>query len=353
MLRSWPALNAAYREAQRRFLGKPGVCGIGLGRAFSESDGDYRGGLCIKVSVVKKMKTAEIRPADRIPGSITVSVPGSKRRARIPIDVVEIGSAKQAEAERPWPSAGALRVGRLFSFGRQTAPAGSTPFADGDAVLGTTGALLRAGQSWFATSAGHVFTETCKDKYDRPEGVRAVGCQDRSWERVQGADFSPATIKLGTRISDVMIFAVPAALRPDGGRGWPPGFAGKIATTKDIEAALDATTTTGFVWVERGAGIPTRIPIDLQEGLQHFKPLVRCGNQQVEFAYVFTWRCRFTEAANTLGGDSGAPVFLDAPEPRLLGFHFLEAGEYSYAMDALLFFRQYVGEPGTDFDFPL
>jgi len=73
--RTYPALSIAYAEIRQRFHGSAGICGIGVGRKFSERTGQYgtapdsTGGLCIKVFVKKKKRRSSGKITSR-PGSM-------------------------------------------------------------------------------------------------------------------------------------------------------------------------------------------------------------------------------------------------------------------------------------------
>jgi hypothetical protein len=212
--------------------------------------------------------------------------------------------------------------------------------------IGTTGALIRfEDNSCYGISAGHVFTDAGSISARRPQGTRAMGVEDKKWQRVQGSRFYPITIRTAEWIRDQMLFPLPAAFRPAPDKiTWPDGFLKELATQADIERAVRAETATGFIWVDRRGQRPEAIPVDLEAGLPLFKVPVQCGNTVKTLTYVMTWPLRFlTRTQRTLGGDSGAPVFLwteDNSKCRLLGMHFLKLDNHAYAMDVRAFFRE-------------
>lgn len=355
LLRRDPLLAEARKEARKRFAKLPGVCGIGIGRPFSEERGSYRGeDFAIKVSVLEKRSNKKLRPAERIPKTLSTEEPETGRMKRIRVDVVEVGEVRQSSETRPFPSSGALRVGRLFAF--QKSPPSPGALLPDRVRVGTVGAILRAksGRS-LVVSAGHVFVNTCKGVFDAPTAATALGCNGRTWVQVAAGSYRPLTIRPGVFVEDCLALLPPDALIPTLQYGWPAGFKGEMVENDDVTQALSADRESGFVWVERGTGVGTRVPIDLESDEQSFKASLRCDASLRSMSYGFVWRCRFTSSTTT-DGDSGSPVFLTTPSgPRLLAFHFFktEHRNASYSCDARLFFRRHVGEPGLDFEFPL
>jgi hypothetical protein len=269
---------------------------------------------------------------------------------------VEVGEIRQADAEtRPFPSSGALRSGRLFAF--KVPPPAPGTLLPSRVEVGTVGAILRAkGGQVVVVSAGHVFVDTCRGVFDAPDTSTAVGCNGRTWVEIPAGSYSPISIRPGTIVEDCLALVPPNALIATSRYGWPPGFKGEVVEDDDVTRALSSDAECGFVWVERGAGIPTPIAIDLESHEQSFRASLRCGDTLRSMRYGFVWRCRFTTPITTTGGDSGSPVFLTTESgPRLLGFHFFESEQKNacYLCDARLFFRRHVGEPGRDFVFPL
>jgi hypothetical protein len=90
------------------------------------------------------------------------------------------------------------------------------------------------------------------------------------------------------------------------------------------------------------------LPIDLQAGLDVFNPRV-CPNMATNYRYVWPYRLVGGAAQQTIGGDSGAGVFVPAIDKpgfcRLLGFHFLHDSESlrGYALDGSVFFKRAFG----------
>ncbi|MEQ1735633.1 MAG: hypothetical protein ABL886_04425 [Rhodoglobus sp.] len=357
LLRQDSFLAEARREAAKRFAKLPGVCGIGIGRPFSEEKGSYRGeGFAIKVSVLEKRRGAEIPPEEQIPKTLLVKDSETGARRRICIDVVEVGEIRQTDAEtRPFPSSGALRAGRLFAF--KVPPPTPGALLPDPVEVGTVGAILRAkGGQVVVVSAGHVFADTCRGVFEAPDAPTALGCNGRTWVEVPAGSYSPITIRPGIHVEDCLALLPPGALTATSQYGWPPGFKGEVVENNDVTRALSSDAECGFVWVERGPGVPTPIAIDLESHEQSFSASLRCGATLRSMRYGFVWRCRFTTQSTTTGGDSGSPVFLTTESgPRLLGFHFFESEQKnaSYSCDARLFFRRHVGEPGKDFVLPL
>jgi hypothetical protein len=354
--RKYPALRAAYDEVCRRFEDTEGVCGIGVGRKFSESTQKYgaapesTGGLCIKVFVERKQK--KVPKKDRIPSWIDVSVKGARKKTRVLLDVVSVAGKSRKrpvavfENGRGWPMAGKITPGRFFAFGKKPASViGNRPFTAKDVDLGTTCAVVRFEDgSHYGISAGHVFTDACSAEARRPEGTRALGVKGREWEKVQGTKFYPITIKTAEWIRDVMLFPFPPSFHPNANEvTWPDGFLRELATQADIERAVLAEQPTGFIWVDRKGHRPEAIPVDLEAGIQLFKVPVECGNIIKTLTYCMAWPLRFMSEQQTMGGDSGSPVFLwtdDNSKCRLLGIHFLKLQGHAYAMDARAFFRE-------------
>ena len=357
--RKYPALRTAYREAIRRFQDFSGVCGIGVGRKFKEAEGEYgtapdsTGGYCIKVFVERKQK--DVGKKERIPGWINVAVAGSRRRTRVLLDVVSMGRKNsegpltaKIQTGRGWPETGKIVPGRLYAFGRKSASNTPSEFIASDVNLGTTGALIHfQDDNLYGISAGHVFTDPCSSNPERPKGRRVLGAKGKTWQEVKGSDFYPVTIRSNEWIRDVMLFPIPPALRPSPDEiSWPDGFIRELATQKDIDRAVISESATGFIWVDRKGQRPESIPVDLEAGIPLLKIPVTCFSGVTKrIVYVMAWPMRFLEGVSTtLGGDSGAPVFLwtdDNARCRLLGIHFLEIeNHHAYAMDARSFFRE-------------
>ena len=354
--RKYPALRAAYTEIRRRFEDTEGVCGIGVGRKFSESTRQYgatsesTGGLCIKVFVERKKKP--VSGKDRIPAWIDVSVEGTQKKTRVLLDVVSVAGKSRKrpvvvlQSGRGWPEAGKITPGRLFAFGKNRAnEIGDRPFTSEEVSVGTTGVVIRfADGSHYGISAGHVFANACSTSASRPKGKRALGVIGQEWKTVQGTQFYPVTIKTDEWIRDVMLFPFPPSFRPSAEEvTWPDGFLRELATQADIERAVLAETATGFIWVDRKGHRPEAIPVDLEAGIPLFRVPVQCGNTTKRLTYVMTWPLRFLSNHSTIRGDSGSPVFLwteDNSKCRLLGIHFLEFQGHAYAMDVRAFFRE-------------
>lgn len=360
-----PVLALALARARRELLPLTGVCGVGIGRPYSERRRQYWPksrawlGLAIRVYVEKKRR--RVAPSARLPSVIEVFDPCSERTVEVPVDVVSaagIGARRSARprlnAGREWPTAGTLQPGRLFAYGRDSAAQTPARLDYGRTSLGTLGAMVRMqDQRLFAISAGHVFTRPCADEFRAPSGARAVGAHGATWDRTVPGAFYPATTRVGARVRDVMAFEPPSSLCGPIG-AWPPGFLGELATYEDYKAAVLATSTNAFTWVERN-GVGVGVPADLEAALSDFQPPLNCGGVAHYVPYTLTWPLRFTTASTTIGGDSGAGVFVratDRPGSRLLAFHFMEWGDKSYAIDARTFFEAvFGGLPGSTFDF--
>lgn len=354
--RRYPALGIAYEQVCQRFGGSPGVCGIGVGRKFSEAKGEYlaapasTGGLCIKVFVRKKK---EVGGKDRIPARLDVSVPGTSGRQRVLLDVMSIG-AKSRKAKSGglqqgcgWPHAGCISPGWRFAFGkRDTAQMNGQRFEKNDAVLGTTGVAIRfADNSRFGISAGHVFTDIGAADPCRPQGVRALGVKGQEWKEVQGSEFRPLTIRTAEWIRDLMLFPIPDTFCPSPDAiTWPDGFLRELATQADIERAVLAETATGFIWVDRKEPRPEAIPVHLEAGSPRLKLPVDCDGTVKWLTFVMAWPLRLLPGRHTAEwGDSGSPVFLRTANNtncRLLGMHVLRREGHAYAMDAGSFISQ-------------
>jgi len=360
-----PVLKAALSAAQQRFGHLPGVLGFGIGRQYHESQKKYgatpahTGGLSIKVLVERKKK----KPArsERIPRFIKVAWPGKKVPYKILIDIVtfahshkELRSRDRLQVGRGWPTAGSITPGRTFVFGKKEAEEYGTQFSTSNQVrVGTTGAVFKTKSgSHYAISAGHVFTEPCRGQTDCPTGIRAIGAMEKSFVQVEGDAFAPLSlVREGQTISDVMSFQVPNELLLND-LTWPDGFSQELAKPADINRALlEEGKITAFIWVERpGSERPQTIPVDLELQLSRFKDNVNCDGVLVPMEYGLTWGLLFTTDERTIGGDSGAGVFLiseDGFHSRLLGFHFLMSGGRSYAMDAETFFRGVFGNSAS------
>ena len=374
--RRCPALGVAYREARRRFESLNSVCGFGIGRKFDERRGAYgplpekTGGFCVKVFVHKKRSLKRLKPRERIPTALVVSVPGKRERTRVLIDVVTVGSPKEAgclawaqqeNGDARWPTAGLVAPGRLFAYGVDIrADREDGEFGDARVQFGTVGVVVQLNdQTCYATSAAHVFISPCRNKFDAPAGDRCIGVQDRNWVKISENSFFPKNIKEESgSICDVMSFNIgrlPVESR------WPPNFHG-LALQNEIDDALKSEGTCGFVWVERG-GATKAVDVDLQASVDFYAPPVDCQGVQRKLNYGFVWQLRFTDEAHqarlvqTEPGDSGASVFLGDPRGggcTLLGFHFLHTEENgtAYAFPARKFLRDNFGKPeGTNADF--
>lgn len=368
-LNKYPVLKGALTRAQKRFGDLPGVLGLGIGRKYHESKKKYgaapinTGGFCIKVLVERKKAT--LPQKEKIPRSLRVTIPGEKASYQVLIDVValarsgeKLGSHKKLQEGRGWPTAGVVTPGRLFAFGRGTTDEYGMGFTKSQQVrLGTTGVVIktRVGD-YYAVSAGHVFAEPCQKDTDRPKGLRAVGVKDRSFIPVEGDEFFPSSIEDGGVISDVIGYRVPSSVLPEE-FSWPDGFTRELATQDDIERAiLEEGKRTAFVWVERGEiDRPQAIPVDLELKLTGFKDYVNCESGSVDLEYGTSWGLLYTSKEKTMGGDSGAAVFVIAEDGfhcRLLGFHFLMSGGRSYAMDAKTFLEANFKNPQRELVFP-
>jgi len=355
--RTYPALRIAYAEARRRFVGVEGVCGMGVGRKFSESADRYgtapesTGGLCLKVFV--KIKKKEVSGRERIPAWIDVRVQRTARTTRVLLDVVSVGGTQRGQTGsglqkgRGWPQAGRITPGRLFAFGTKAVDEmGDRPFRADEVNLGTTGAVIRfVNDRCYGISAGHVFTDPSLTVAPRPDGLRALGVSGREWEQVHGSDFFPEQIKTTEWIRDLMLFPFPASFRPDPSEvTWPDGFLRELATQEDIHRAVLAETATGFIWVDRKGSRPEAIPVDLEAASPLLSLPVDSHGVTQWMTYIATWPLRFLPGwPTTEPGDSGSPVFLwteDNSRCRLLGMHFLEWRGHAYAMDARAFFSE-------------
>ena len=358
LLRRYPILRLAHAEAIERFLKLPGVCGIGIGRKFSETNNAYMkgndatGGMAIKVYVTDKLESPKRR--DRIPKWIIVEDPENGAGRRVGMDVVTVGEP-QMSSGHGWPSAGAVTPGRIFAFGN--IPANGTTFST--AELGTPGAVVRHSNGIVAAiSAAHVFMPLCSGARQPPTDPRAIGVLDKYCRTLPAYSFFPADVRsnLGDDVvRDVMSFTIPDAIVP-GTFSWPSNFKRELARDDDIERALLATTPTAFIWVERDGNGPVMIPVDLESGAPRIQIDITCNSTTVKMTYAMIWRMRFIdESKTTISGDSGSGVFIwdeNNVDCRLLGFHFIEWDNASYAADARAFFRGAFGTlPGDGIEF--
>jgi hypothetical protein len=375
--RRYPALGVAYREARRRFEGLDNVCGFGIGRKFHERRGVYgpllqkTGGFCVKVFVYKKRSLKRLRPPERIPTAFVVRLPGKQERTRVLLDVVTVGSPKEAgrlvwahqeNGDERWPTAGFVAPGRVFAYGVDIEAGSEDGEFGGERVqFGTIGAVVRLNdQSCYATSAAHVFVSPFRNEVGAPIGDRCIGVKDRNWVKIPVGSFFPMTIRdeRSGSICDVMSFnAGSLPVESD----WPPNFQG-LARQDAIDKALKSEETCGFAWVERD-GATMAVDVDLQAGLDFYAPLVDYQGVQQNLNYGFVWQLRFmgrdkqNRLVQTIFGDSGAPVFLGDARGggcTLLGFHFLHTEEIgaAYAVSAEMFLRDNFGKPdGPNVDF--
>lgn len=376
-----PALRKALQSAKERFSRIPGVEGVGVGMPYSESRSAYRrtrakNKLCLKILVKAKVKKKALPPGHRIPHWIVIPARGSRRGVRVVCDVVTSGGhrSRRRGRERPrggfqeghgWPTAGAIRPGRLFVFAHSETPLPSVLHKD-ISKIGTMGAVIRlkSNQGIYGVTAGHTFTQPCQNDFSIPRGNLGMGARSQEWTRMERDNFFPPSIDTGPFIRDVVLFNMPAFWDPGAGRLLPSKFLGELATPQDRQSALEATDENGLVVVERRTAQGTfelhEIPVDLAEG---FPDLLAeaCGAGNGKLPFGLTWRLRFTRSiaqpsdnsVTTIPGDSGAPVYIRAADQpgsyRLLGFHFLElentqhGGSSSYAMDSASFFREVLG----------
>jgi len=357
-----PGLRAALQLAIQRYGHYQGVVGFGVGVPFNEKRSHYHRGerskMGVKVFVWQKKTKDEItkvktRKSSRgkvgmLPKQIVVGPPLVSRRTEIPVDVVSCappckrdvaGELQRFRDNRPWPSAGAIAVGRLFgvTLPNVPIPAPAALLAENQVDLGTVGALVETIPSsslWGVTSA-HVFMRTCAGQTNPPEDSdpRAVGGKANQWASVPLGGYRPLDFTIGSRraLVDAIAFEIPNGL---GARAsWPPGFKGALAPMSEIQQAVTSVEGTGFIWVEREpGGRPTRIPVDLEAMMADPINLnIQCGNKDVWIPHAQVWPLRLlpatgnSESSGTLAGDSGAGVFLQLPgsdEPKLFGFHF-------------------------------
>lgn len=364
-----PTLQAAYEVAKKRFKKIPNVAGIGIGRRFLESQGKYAvckndgSQLGIKVFVLRKLTS--LSKKDTLPCWIKVKPPGRTRTVRIPVDVVAVkgkkkkGRAARQQSGRGWPTAGRVDVGHLFAFSKN-AVANPPPaaFSPSDVSLGTVGALIRnpGNTVLHAVSSAHVFIQPCAGRFNSPIDNRAVGVGQSKWTLLPSGSFRPLTVAVNNHVRDALAFEVPLVFRGTP-RHWPDGFTGEFATPEDVQRAIAATTSTGFVWVERpNRDRPRMIPVDLQAIVEPLLLPVDCEGSIVNVSYIQAWPFRFISPSDTTEeGDSGAGVFLWAEnnsDCRLLGFHFMELGDHSYAVDARSFLTAALGGTlGQDYFF--
>ena len=361
-----PGLRAALQLAIQRYGHYQGVVGFGIGVPFNEKRSHYHRGerakLGVKVFVWQKKTKDEITKAQAkaksrnssrrrvgmLPKKIVVGPPLVSRRTEIPVDVVSCtppdkrntaGELQTFRNDRPWPSAGAIAVGRLFgvSLPNVPIPAPGGSLAENQVDLGTVGALVETIPSsslWGVTSA-HVFVRTCAGQTNPPEDSdpRGVGGKADQWAPVPLGGYRPLDFTIGSSraLVDAIAFEIPASLTTSA--SWPPGFKGELAPMSEIQQAVTSVESTGFIWVEREpGGRPTKVPVDLEAMMADPINLnIQCGDQTVWISHAQVWPLRLLPAAGnsesfgTLAGDSGAGVFLQLPgsdEPKLFGFHF-------------------------------
>ncbi len=363
-LKKSPRLKAALAEAERRFGDLPYVHGIGLGRKYYESE--ERGGtrphstlgLCVAIWVKEKVNTTELPQNERIPKYLMVKVRGHERPVRVMTDVVVVGDNNinndndGEEAGDNWPTAGDVRPGARHSCSLARIGSRRGRFADGDAKLGTTGALIKIGTDAYGTTAAHTVISVSKGEHNAPSHPRGFGVKGKDWIRIQPSAFFPGTIRVGPHIRDALLFLVPNSFTAAGDDVWPPDFHGRLATDEDITATLDTDDLSGFVWVERN-GERIKRPCSVWQG----SGSVRRRTTRALLQYSFVWMYRFRSDGDqhrTKGGDSGAGVFIRAAngsEDRLLGLHFFRKNDVAYAVDAENFLRSTAGVPGIDFTF--
>jgi hypothetical protein len=367
-------LKKAYAEALRRFGNLPGVCGVGIGRRFLESEGRYHekksasNGYCIKVLVRHKQKPSKLKKREKIPCWIGV---GGRPRKRVEVDVVSVAGIKSRKPgrlgeARGKPTAGVVDVGRTFEFTRTTVVEQDlTPgFIPPQPKLGTVGAIVwtKNRTTFHAVSASHVVLEFCAGNLNAPADGRAVNVSDSDWYFVPANAYRPRTVQVASCIRDALSFKIPVSVRPPSVQ-WPDGFTGELATPADIDRAILSDRASGFVWVERRGSQRSRmIPVDLEMMVDPATLPVDCAGVEQAMGFAQVWRMRFIPDPNkpeedqtTLGGDSGAAVFLWAEnnsDCRLLGFHIYETPEqtHTYATDAKWFLLQAFG-PGLGSDY--
>ena len=355
--RQHPALAEAYRVVVKGFSQIEEVVGIGIGRRFRESKGRYGpkssffGGLCIQVLVRQKRPLKGIPRLERIPKFIALALSPRGKKYRVPVDILTAGApALQSNGyQHIWPTAGQFNVGRIFAFDRvRQANAQNGQYGAKEAELGTTGALIQTGNKQFAiVSAGHVFVEVCGGNLSAPAGYRRVGVLGPQWWALNPGNLAPDTLQNGAWIMDALCMRIPGATLPQA-VSWPPLFDKRLASPDDIKAAIDADEVGGFVWVERAGGQYAGLPIDLQAGLDVFSPEI-CQSSVTNYRYVWPYRLIGGVAQQTVGGDSGAGIFVPAIDKpgfcRLLAFHFLHDGVAlrGYGLDASVFFKRLFG----------
>lgn len=355
-------LEEAVAEARRRFAGIPGVCGIGVGRKFSESRGEYAKGdaalseLCVQIMVDVKRDSESLPRAHRLPKFILVPDPANGQRKRVNLDVLSVSRPvlQLSSHVHTWPTAGVIEMGRIFVFGQQSADTASGRFDGGDAEIGTVGALLkRGGGVVLAVTAGHVFIDTCADDLSAPVDARRLGVQGKDWRRIPARSFKPSQlINDDSLVEDAICLAIPSDMVSSDPQ-WPAGFDGMVAGVDDILAAIRSDGGRGFTWVERPGVANARLDIDLMTSIDDFSPIM-CGSERISYTRV--WKYRYS-GETTVAGDSGAGVFIrtsDNASIRLLGFHFMldRDNEHGYAVDARSFLvAAFGGLPGAGYDF--
>ena len=380
--RAIPTIDAALAMARARFAAIPGVAGIGLGRAYSESRGRYqpsragKSALCVKVLVARKRKPRRhparsahpavvAREAPRIPqigpGALRRGRPrrASPRRGR--------GVARNSGFQygHGWPTASVVCPGRLFVFAHSTggAPRGSS--RPTIAKVATTAVMVRLHSNGLPVRdhRGGTPSPTLAIVASRsPTRILPWGRMAPDWTPVARSAVLPALDRHGVvraRRGPLRNTNQMAAAR----RGAP--LANEVPPRarhpEDRAAAIEAEDDSGLLLVERrapnGASRLPRAPGGPRRGLPDFLADA-CQNGAAPMAFALTWRLRFTRATSatpdafvtSIAGDSGAPCTIRAIDRpgffRILGIHFLElkdsahGGWMSYAMDAVSFFRE-------------
>ncbi len=331
---------------------------------------DGRGLRCVVVAVEQKKKSHLLRATHRLPPYLLVRVPGLKKRQRVLLDVHAVGRRvrHQQMAGPPWPTAGKLRPGYRMSCGRQSPAAYYQPFADGEAELGTVGAVIRTlpDNRYYAITAAHVIIDVGDGKIDLRLTDHAIGAVGPDWVTVAADKFIPASnILAGQYVYDTAALEVPQGFYNDGTAfsfldpqpSWPNNFQGKFATSDDVDHAVLGQGMDGFVWVQRGGAYASLLPINLIHVTTHFDTEVETWSGGVKpIRYGPLYNYDFTNGW-TEGGDSGAPVFIyakDNPtEVRFLGFHFIanEKEQKWWAVCAENFLARNFGVLNRDFVF--
>jgi hypothetical protein len=366
-----PALRKAYNSIFVRFGKMEWIQGIGVGRKYSERSKAYSeptlhekhvtGGKSVKIYIHEKLKDELLAPSKRLPKWIYVKRSRSKKRVKVPVDVMTVGRSSLSEASTtaitmtPQSGSGFFAPGYRFGCGLDGANSPSGPVNPPRFSNGTCGVLIRYKTgSYFGTSAAHQFLQTCAGEYKVPIFARQlVGSGGQVWLRVPGIDFLPQDIESKSPlIRDAMVFIIPDGAEL-GQNPWPGNFLYRFATDSETNKATSHDGIDGFIWVERN-NTRQEIPVDLHAGVNDFSASVDCGGNGVTFNYGFVWHL-IMSGSTTVRGDSGAPVFLrlDTGECSLLGFHFLHTGKdrYAYAVDAQSFLQTILGGLGSDFTF--